>query len=230
MAYSLIAHTIQGSADTTTVTTSGINTTGADFLILALARADDATASTISDSKSNSWTALTSYAQSSVERVRLYYSIPTTVGTSHTATCTNGGNSEYPALAFAAFSGAKQTSPFDDESGVNGFAVSSLSVPTKTPSEDNCIIFSACAHADTGTNASVDSSMTLLDRFVESAGSYYALAFYYKIQTTAAAIAPIWSGATLNAATQAIFKAAAAAAVEETIVRQSICIPVMSHY
>ena len=57
MAYSLVSNTAASGTDSS-VTTTAINTTGASLLVLGIA-VDGAATPTISDSKGNTWTALT---------------------------------------------------------------------------------------------------------------------------------------------------------------------------
>lgn len=105
---SLISHTlVSGNA-----TTPAINTTGATFLGACVS--GFAGIGTVSDSKSNTWTALTVRSNGSYEEI-LYYVANPIVGTGHTFTL--NGNSGNGALEVAAFSGVKTTSPFDVENG-----------------------------------------------------------------------------------------------------------------
>src|SRR5271166_2184940 len=54
----LVAHTVAGSSNGTSVTTSGINTTGANLIVLAPVL-NNGTTVTPTDSNSNTWTAIT---------------------------------------------------------------------------------------------------------------------------------------------------------------------------
>ena len=54
MAWSLVAHTGQGSADTNGFTTTAINTTGADLIVLCVADVNG-TATISADTASNTW-------------------------------------------------------------------------------------------------------------------------------------------------------------------------------
>ena len=205
MAYAHVANT--STAGASGLTTSTIDTTGADLLIIGLA-CDDAYNTTPTDSKSNTWTQLTSYTQTNV-RVRLWYSIPSSVGTSHTA---SASGAIAGAIFFAAFSGGKQTAPADQQSGSNGF-VATLQPGSITPTEDNELLISVFGINSSGTPISIDSSYTETSEHNFAAGVNYGGAFAYKIQTTATAINPTWTRTNTNgcATTQASFKAAAAA-------------------
>lgn len=202
MAYALISNSApaQGLAS---ATTAGIDTTGADLLIIALC-CDDAHTATPTDSKSNTWTQLTSYTQTNV-RVRLWYSTPSSVGTNHTFS--SNGLGFVGTILGAAFSGAAQSSPADQQSGANGF-VATLQPGSITPSENNELIWSHFGINAAGSPMSIDSGFTELAEADFSAGVAYGGSFAYKIQTTAAAVNPTWTRTNTNgcACTQASFK------------------------
>lgn len=188
-------------------TTAGIDTTGADLLIIALC-CDDAYNDTVTDSKGNTWTQLTSYTQTNV-RVRMWYSIPTSVGTAHTFTAP--GVLFVGTMLAAAFSGAAQTTPNDQQSGANGF-VSTLQPGSITPSEDNELIWTHFGINSAGSPISIDSGFTELGEADFGPADHYGGSFAYKIQTTAAAVNPTWTRTNTNgcACTQVSFKFATA--------------------
>src|SRR4051812_34301539 len=111
MTISLIAHTAAAtSVPNAAVTTGAINTTGADFLVEGMSRYEAATGTdTASDSKANSWASRTASGANNT-RVRVFDSVPSTVGSGHTATfdLVSTSGSFYAAIGFAAFSGVKQ--------------------------------------------------------------------------------------------------------------------------
>jgi len=86
------------------VTTAGINTTGANFLVvIAGSNGGNSAANAVIDSKGNTWTALTA-PMGSFSTPQIFYSFPTTVGTGHTFKLTNTSSSGV-ALSAMAFSG-----------------------------------------------------------------------------------------------------------------------------
>jgi hypothetical protein len=88
MAYAFIAGNGAGaSANNDTVTTSAIDTSGANLLVAVAAFLNNITANpTLSDSKSNTWTLIHSRIHSILE-VRIYAAIGSpTVGSGHTIT------------------------------------------------------------------------------------------------------------------------------------------------
>src|SRR6185436_5864709 len=97
-------------------TTASINSSGATVLIAVVGDYVGGS-TTLTDSKSNTWTPLTTRGSGSLNET-FYYSINPTVGSSHTFTANS--SSSYPCLAVAAFTNVKTTSPLDQSNGANG--------------------------------------------------------------------------------------------------------------
>lgn len=201
MAWSLIA---AASAQTTT---SAIDTTGANLIVLAVA--GNNTALTVSDNKGNTWTALTNHAVGGGNAIssRFYYCFNPTVGSGHTFS----NSLSYVATSAVAYSGA-DTSPFDQENGTaTGSLVSSLATGSITPSVNDELVLAAMAAGKSATTLAIDSSMSVDTFFNPVSGVSYGGAIASLVQTTAAAINPTWSwgGTTSEAAVSiASFKAA----------------------
>jgi hypothetical protein len=193
------------SSTTTGATTPAVDTTGATLLVCSLAY-DASTGGTpaISDSKSNTWVALTLRQHSTQSAQRFYYATNPTVGTGHTVTVSSGATVTKPAIVVSAFSGMDTTAPFDVESGATSGTVSgSLATGSITPSLANAVVVSAlaCGNAAPGTI-----SPTGPVRLAPST------AVSYQQQTTATATNPTWnwSGGNQGAAVAiAAFKPAA---------------------
>ena len=185
VASSAIAYNSDGAGILTTAT---IDTTGADLLVLALA--SHYPSSPDYDSKGNlsGWTAL--IGQGSDPTCRLWYCVPSSVGSGHYVRL-NGGSC-YGTCYFAAFSGANQTAPFDNENGATSTGTT-ISPGSITPSMSNELVISAVAGPGGGLLPGIDSSMTLLAANLSSDGYYRSCGWAYKIQTTPAAINPIWT-------------------------------------
>src|SRR3954469_3579948 len=150
MAITLIAHTFLGSPNSSPITTSGIDTTGANLIVVYLS-SDAGNTTTVSDSKSNTYTALTVHGTTNPNNCRLYYCAGATVGTGHTFTLSTG--SGFPSIFVQAFGGAGS---FDSQNGASGASPGSV-----TPPGDGCVIV-------TGTGSqfqpsSIDSSFTISD-------------------------------------------------------------------
>lgn len=209
MAISLVVSSIDGSANGDGFTTDAIDTTGADLLVVAVADLDFFFTGTLSDSKSNTWTALTRVEVSSSEvGVVLYYAKNPTVGGSHTFTFSQTFNK--PSIAIAAFSGADLTDPFDQENGTSPAGTTSSQPGSITPTEDNEVILAALSWevAESGT-VSVNSSMTITDQIDVDGSNHCGLALAYLVQTSAAAINPTWTSAVAQ------FKSAVIASFKE---------------
>lgn len=172
-------------------TSGSIDTTGADLLVLVIGN-NNSGAGTVTDSKSNTWYALTTETLCTI-----HYAKNPTVGPGHTITLSAG--EVYASVCFAAFSGANIASPFDQENGAPNDNASPGSI---TPSVDNCLVVGGATHSGLSTRT-VDGSMTLLD--TSPAGYYTCCQLAYRIQTTKAAINPVWTP-TFGACVIASFK------------------------
>ena len=211
MAYTLVQHTAAKSNSGNGFTSSSVDTTGGDFIALVLAEVSGG-ATTISDSKSNTWTQKT--AQSFVGQVSIWYAFNATTGTGHTFTTT--GTNTFPSICVAVFSGGKLTQPFDVENGNTAAAATSIQTNSVTPSENNeFIIAGYSCNDDRNSTIAIDSPFTLEDHIgADSFGSSMS-ALGYSIQTTATARNPTfsWTSSEYCQAAIATFKAAAAAGI-----------------
>lgn len=214
MAYALVANVAAGATDGgNNVTTGGVDTSGADLLIVAVASYDGGgviPTITVSDSKSNTWTPLTRTGAGDVVLCRFYYCVGGTVGGSHTFTASSTGG--FPTVLAAAFSGA-HASPFDQETaGAHGSGITSIQPGSVTPGEDNELLVSVVG-LNAANTISINGGFTESDEVAYSSGNHFGASLAYLIQTSAAAANPTWSWAssTAGATTIATFKAAAAA-------------------
>ncbi len=211
MGIALLTHTAAGTSNNNDITSSAIDTSGASLLVLGCHDFDTAALSVITDSKSNTWVPRTSYLNTGLERITLFYAQGSiTVGSGHTFTATR--TLAYPSIYAASFSGVHAT-PYDTENGAASLSAAGFAPGSITPSEDNCLIISAVVTGSAGTAApyTVGSGMTLLDELGANSGGWGG-GMAYKIQTSTAAINPTWSYTDTQraAATIASFKAAAA--------------------
>jgi hypothetical protein len=208
MAFSLVAHTgVQGTNAVYTLTSSAIDTTGADLLVVFSQIAGGTV--TLSDSKSNTWNTLTQY--SSANKIQISWCTPSSVGAGHTFTLTQVTAAS--TLFVQAWSGSHATQGAITESGhsYSGSSDTSMSTNSITPAGNGYLVVSGVS-AGTGTIYSVDSSLALSDSLeVTTTGRITAAMAYYE-QPTAGAINPTWSWTTGNYAATAIaaFKPAAA--------------------
>lgn len=214
MAFSLIGTPVSVRSATSPATTPTYDTTGADFLVAIVAHNTAAGGTPdVTDSKSNSWTAATAYTNvSSGQEIRLYYSLPTSVGSGHTASFSTGGTFAYASVYFAAFSGAATSSVFNKESGENINAGTSIQAGSVTPDQDNSLLIAAMAFGHLSVTPTISGGgFSTVEGPTSGSPDNGAsrLAWSYVIQTTASASNPTWDfGATSTAAaaTIAVFK------------------------
>jgi hypothetical protein len=186
-------------------TSAAIDTTGMNLIVAAIQTAGTMN---FSDSKSNTWTALTQRTEPVLSwATRLYYCSNPTVGTGHTFSTTSANVSMY----VASWSGGHASSQFGAESGSNAAQPGNM-----IPSEDNCLFVTSAINLFADDYA-IDSSFTIIyeNGDNEAAASVVGGGMAYKIQTTAGAENPTWSnpgggGWPSYGDSMAYFKAAAA--------------------
>jgi hypothetical protein len=170
--------------------TPSINTTGANFIVVAVSSYTTGPAATLSDNKSNTWTPLTLHSVTGGGQIQLYYSYNPTVGAGHTFSLAGTGIDG--SLAVAAFSGVA-ASPFDVQNGATYTpAAGTYSTGSITPTVNNELLIAAIADGS-GAADSINSAFNMIEQqyFVNSANFGVALAF--RILGTAAAINPNWT-------------------------------------
>lgn len=189
MAIALVAHAGAASSNNSNVTTSSVNTTGANLIVLATGNYAPGTQPTVSDSKGNTWTALSTYT-AILSRVKMWYCLNPTVGSGHTFSAATTGAA--PAICIAAFSGVKISGAYEAETGNNVAPGTSLQPGSITPAEDNEVQVTALAISAVET-LSINSSFSITNQIAFGAGTNYGLGMAYRIQTTATAVNPTWS-------------------------------------
>jgi hypothetical protein len=203
--FALIANTSEASSDGSAVTTPGIDTSGADLLVLWVSGQYQLSA-TPTDSKGNTWTALTEEVVVGGERGIFYYAKNATVGSGHTFSVSQ--TSKLPSLCVAAFSGGHLTTPADQESGADTFG-STLAPGSITPTENDELVVTGISFNVAGT-FTIGSSFTITNQEDKTAANLGG-AMAYIIQTSAAAVNPTWThnpGGSSMAARIASFKIA----------------------
>ncbi len=209
MAWSLLVHAGAVSTDANTATTSAIDTTGADFLVMGVP-SYQAEPILVSDSKTNTWTARTSYAVAGDPKIQILYvnSHSPIVGSGHTFQVTLSAGQPFPSIYVAAFKGS-QASPYDAENGaVDGVGTATSKQPGSiTPSQGNSLIIAAlCVSQNAPGTATINSGFTILDQIATGINAYGG-ALAYLVQASAAAINPTWTfSASTVATTQAAFR------------------------
>lgn len=152
----LIGQTAKASTNSTSVTTTAIDTTGANFLVVAVSFYNG-TAS-VSDNKGNTWVPLTLVAKDSFydSAIQFFIVQNPTVGSGHTITAT----ATFPSAAFAAFSGVNPLITVLEEGGASTefAAAASITTPTLSPPYENVLIISASGASAAATQLEVHTS------------------------------------------------------------------------
>lgn len=181
---------VSSATDTSGTTSAGINTTGANLIVIHVSSYSSAAAPTISDSNTNTWTALTEYnAGDAVSRGRLYYCYSPVVGSGHTFT--SSGGTSYSSISVLAFSGTTGSSA-DTSNGAGSPTVSTKQPGSITPSGNNMVVVTGL-NFNSGSPASIDSPFTLQTQVAPTGSNNFGAAIAYEIQTTAAARNPTWT-------------------------------------
>src|SRR5574341_912330 len=198
MAIALVVSTIKAaSASTSSVTSDAVDTTGSSLLVVAVSSYAVVAVATVTDSKSNTWTQLTTRTDpgANLSRQTLYYAQNPTVGTGHTFTASTSPTASFPAIGVYAFSGTATTAVFDVENGNGADAVTSIQPGSVTPTQNNEVVVAALCFESSDT-ISIGSGFTLSDQVPWVVNVNFGLAIAYKIQTTAGAENPTWSWTT----------------------------------
>lgn len=189
--FSVVGSTSAGSADTTSVTTTGFDTSTSKVLAFWMYWAT-ATVPTISDTFTNTWVKKTTY-NTAFLRGAWFYTVNPIVGASHTVTATF--TSSFPAIYFAAFTNSGACT-FDKETGNALASASAPPIPTNsiTPTNANSLVLAGLG-TDTGSAFTISgSSFTTIDH--SSGFADGTVAGSYVIQTTASAANPSFSWTT----------------------------------
>jgi hypothetical protein len=201
MAILFISHVEAGcSPGINTATTTGIDTTEANLLVVQASSYSVRAIPTITDSKGNNWIQLNSY-KGAVCMSTLFYCVNPTVGSNHTFTITITGG--YPSLAVAAFSGVEQLNPIDQQNGTAYSNVTSGSSGSITPSTDNQLVLTGLNVQSTSiSSVSAPFSITGI---LNWNSNQFGSSIGYEIQTSKIARNPTWTlGGTGNTTIQIV--------------------------
>lgn len=190
---SLVTNSIGHAVDN--AVTGSVNTTGANLLVCMVSAYTGGPADSLIDSKSNTWTALTTRSNTSgFNRITLYYVVSPTVGSGHTFT--NNTTGSYTTIAVAAFSGIKTTSTFESENGADNvvYTVSPVTGGAVTPNTSGDLIISVMAWSYSATTSTfaVDLPFQVTNQF-HTGNVTEGGAFAYLITTNASAQNPVWT-------------------------------------
>lgn len=199
MSFSLLAHT--STFGTNGGTTSAINTTGANLIVLVLS-SQGAVMGTFSDSQGNTYINVTDEPASSGSSQIWYCSSPST-SASHTFTVS--GANLFAWMGVMVFSGAKSTSAADQHN-VNRGSGTTIQPGSVTGTQSPCLVIASVCTEAAGT-LSIDSSFAITDQKALVGSVNYTGAAAWLVQPTATAVNPTWtstSSASLSA-TQVTF-------------------------
>jgi hypothetical protein len=200
-------------------TTASIDTTGATILVAVVSDFTGGPGITFSDSKSNSWTALTAYSSAAGQmRVRIYYAYATAgkVGSGHTFT--SAGTGVYTCACVSAFSGTDTSvDPYNaDVTGQNDFATfvtAPMTTGSVTVAAGDLAIAGEGTNFGTGTTSwSIDLGFTIADQYHVSGDTEGAGLAYFINSGSSGAKNPGWTpsiASSAGAATIATFEASA---------------------
>lgn len=196
-------------------TSSSANTTGADLIVVSVTFNKASSNPSLSDSKGNTYTALTDFAVSN-QVERLYYCQSPTVGSGHTFTFT--GTNIFASLSMACFSGSVAT-PLDVQNGATNAGATSLATGSVTPGANNELVIASVGTTGSDAARSIGGGFTKAADVVGTPSVAYCSAIAYLIETTATAANPTWSWSTSQAATESIaaFKAGGVVARQQTL-------------
>jgi hypothetical protein len=176
-------------------TTTALNTTGADFVIVALSQ-QNGTAYTITDNFSNSFQSIRARGYDSAGSTILLYPTSFSVSTS-SYTVTVSGTALFNNICISAWSGiAHGWDGFS--SGFGATAVSTISPGTTTPTQtgQNLVITSLACDQTLPVDISVNAGFTQVPGSpVGATGPAYGIGLAYLIQTGMASVTPTWNQA-----------------------------------
>jgi hypothetical protein len=207
MSFSLLVHSGQGSTNNNGFTTSSIDTSGCDLIVVAVT--DFNATAVLTDSKSNTW--LSTYTADTIRTPssQIFYAKNPSVGSGHTFSIS--GSSNGPAAYIFGLSGSDTTANYDVAATHFVDFATTGQAGSITPTVDNEILIAVTTHQDfSGNNPTIDSGFTIADALVGAGGAHFGGSSAYLIETTATAKNPTWTQATssLTNAGIASFKAA----------------------
>ncbi len=175
-------------------TTTGITTTGANFIVGGTGYYVGGTGFTLTDNKNTppNFTGRASYSAAD-PLAKFFDMLPTTVGTSHTFT--EGGTGIYSIALMLAFSGGGSAT-FDKEAGTTGTG-STAKPGALTPTNSDSLHVSIVIDNVVGTSRTIDSSFTIPTggQVAAVGGTNYGGAIAYRIISGAGgSLDPEWSG------------------------------------
>lgn len=192
----LITHTIKGSTDGDTVTTDPMDTTGADFIMIAVVAASAAIAPEISDSEGNTWTGQGADGlEDFFHTIQYFYCVSPNVGASHTFTYTPGLSGKKPSIDVSAWAGVGASVNDDPHTSSTG---TSIAFDPYTPSNVSELCFLSLGRTG-GSSATPLTGFTTMGEVAPS-GTAVGLALAYRIAPDTSTITPDWTWTSTSSA------------------------------
>lgn len=191
-------------------TTGAIDTTGANFILISIAYVN--TIDSVTDSKGNTYTALTEHANANLSKHRFYYVRNPTVGTGHTFTVS--GAQTYPGIVVHAFSDPVGAPIFESENGAAAASGTSIATGSVTPATSlGSLVVSGVGVGDASNVPTPDAGSGYVSstRQPGVGGTAYCATLAYKIQVPATATNTTWTwgASAVNSTSIAIFSSPA---------------------
>lgn len=213
MTFALVAETFKAGSSSGPGTTSAIDTTGADLIVIATSwygSTANYNSNTLSDSEGNTWTLINEIE--AVAGCALWYCYNPSTNASHTFSLSSAA-STFSSIGVLAFSGAA-ASPLDQANENSAASSATVQPGSVTPTEDNELVVTCHAQWNSGDAATIDGGFTIPSGHSIPATTSVrtGLGDAYLIQTTASAANPTWdwTNSASGPAVIATFKAAAA--------------------
>lgn len=176
--------TVSGSGGAGGSTTPGINTSGANLIVVFVSSFN--AAATPTDFYSNTYTPLTTYSNST-SRGTLYYCYSPTTGSGHTVS----DSAAFATIAVACFSNT--TLVFDTGTGAGGGGSGTVQPGSITPASNNEVLVTGLEF-NVAASCSINGGFSTPIQSTPGSGTF-GVAISYLIQTTATAANPTWSTA-----------------------------------
>jgi hypothetical protein len=212
----LVAHTGAAmSSSVASLTTSAINTTGSNLLVVA-GNCLYNTNLVVTDSFNNTWQALILYGNTGTGTyfTQISYCYSPTVGAGHTFTLTPAAGAGYysdmEVLAFSNMTAGSTVYQASSTAGNHNTSSATLQPGSVTPANTGDLIITALSTNEYYTNISINDGFIITDR-PEATSQWVAGAAAYLVTTSTNAVNPTWStgqsGGSQSAAI-AVFKSA----------------------
>lgn len=184
------------SAAGASCTTSTINMTGANFLIMACSGYNGAVCNP-SDSSSNTWISLTKQDSGATNCTNQLWYVPNaTVGSSQTFTAGTAAGTYFPSLSITGFSGIA-TSPAITQNGASiGNIALSLSPGSVTGLDNGLVVTGLCFQPQAAT-ITINLGFTAITQ--QHQANAVGTSLGYLIQAVGAAVNPTWTSNQTNA-------------------------------